>query len=268
MIICSSRVAGIFPVQLHGAILVDKHSVSDGAGKPAVDLLAFAIRCLNVYVRVTAHTCVTLISLPLFLVYPLVLTLVDAVLLECRLVACIPKMHAFADVEGFLIGLSIGRRKCGSIAITIEIAVPASLKSDGVRIKSFQFQIINRAIGPHVCGITVASLLDGAVLSDIEDTPFGFVVACICDDRNGRRVFCIRCDDFRRSPTNVAALEVQLHPPNASCVMLEVDCEKALVFAEGLAGECDPAAIESTFGRVILGVEDTTDRKLRIACIC
>lgn len=60
-------------------------------------------------------------AFPFLLEYPLVLSLIYAVLLKSLLIAGVPYMHSFTDVKFFFIRLAIRSRKPCGVCFAIEI---------------------------------------------------------------------------------------------------------------------------------------------------
>ncbi len=65
---------GVFPVEVHSVLQIDKHGVRDGAFAPAV----------------TTNTCMAVEILPVLLVVPLLISVPPAILLEGCVVRSVP----------------------------------------------------------------------------------------------------------------------------------------------------------------------------------
>ena len=79
MVGCRGRVGvGVFPVEVHSVLQIDKHGIGDGAFAPAV----------------AANTSMAVQVLPVLLVVPLLVSVPPAILLERVVVGSVPQVHS------------------------------------------------------------------------------------------------------------------------------------------------------------------------------
>ena len=70
---------GVFPVEVHGILQIDKHSVRDSSFAPAV----------------ATDTSMAIEILPFFLVVPLFISIPPTILFESRVVGSVPQVHSY-----------------------------------------------------------------------------------------------------------------------------------------------------------------------------
>ena len=74
---------GVFPIEVHSVLEIDKHGICDRAFSPAV----------------AANASVAVEVLPVLLITPLVVSIPPAILLECGIVRSVPQVHSYAIVS-------------------------------------------------------------------------------------------------------------------------------------------------------------------------
>lgn len=141
---CQIRV-GIFPIDLHGVLLVDKHSIGDGAGWAPT---------------VASNSAMAIHVVEFTLMLPRLVSVTPAELLEGAFVRSVPHVHTdLVRVRGIAVRCILARkRRVCVVAIAVVVAVVACLHPYLVRVVYFQIQLVDWAVRPDSASVALTSL--------------------------------------------------------------------------------------------------------------